>query len=271
MISCRHPISELQKASEIRVDYKDLAILSYLVTDEWTCTADIVIYIPSNQMVEWERIDTYKETLNIIIAAENTDIMVEAQSHGYHSFWSYPVSSFWELNSLLSMGVSQVLLDAPLYFDLYKVKTICGDDVEIRLCANACMNTHLPHEDGICGPYIRPEDIDAYADYVDHIEFETVVLSQELTLVNIYQNKKEWPGNLNILLNRLHANIDNRGLDNLFNDDGDDKFFAHRRMNCGQVCQENPNRCHFCTNAFSLVNTIRNNQETLQAQLDSLS
>ena len=47
-MSCRHPITELQNASEIRVDYNDLAILSHLVTEDWTCKADIIIYIPIN-------------------------------------------------------------------------------------------------------------------------------------------------------------------------------------------------------------------------------
>jgi hypothetical protein len=48
MISCRHPISELKKASEIRVDYNDIAILSHLITEDWVCEADVVIYIPTN-------------------------------------------------------------------------------------------------------------------------------------------------------------------------------------------------------------------------------
>ena len=129
--------------------------------------------------------------------------------------------------------MSQILLDAPLYFNLPKVKKLCGENVEIRLCANKCLNNHLPHEHGICGTYIRPEDIDEYAKYVDHIEFNTETLSQELTLINIYQNKKEWPGNLNLLLNNLHANVDNRGLDFLFNARDDDKYFAHKRISCG--------------------------------------
>ena len=270
MISCRHPISELKKASEIRVDYNDIAILSHLITEDWICEADIIIYIPTNQVIDWEKIGLYKDSLNITIAAMDTNLIPEAQEQGFPSFWAYPITSFWELRSLLGLNVSQVCIDAPLYFSLPKVKQVCGE-VEIRLCANRCMNVHLPHEDGICGPYIRPEDVDEYAQYVDHIEFETNTLSQELTLINIYQNKKVWPGNLNILLNNLHANVDNRGLDHLFNNKDDDKYFARRRIICGQVCQENPKRCHFCHNAFRLVNNIRDMAKTLNEQLESLN
>lgn len=270
MISCCHPVSELKNADEIRVDYNDLAILSHLVTEDWVCSADIVIYIPTNQMIDWAKIKLYQDSLNITIAPSDTRIIREAQSEGFPAFWSYPVTSFWELRSLLDLEVTQVLIDAPLYFSLPKVEQACGEDVELRLCANQCMNMHLPHKNGICGTYIRPEDIDEYAQYVDHIEFVADTLSQELTLVKIYKEKKEWPGNLNILLKDLHANADNRGFDALFNNRDDDKYFARRRITCGQVCQENPNRCHFCVNAFNLVNNIRTHQKELMEQLEEL-
>ena len=130
------------------------------------------------------------------------------------------------------MGVSQVLLDAPLYFDLPKVKSICGD-VEIRLIVNKCYNSYLPHENGICGTYIRPEDVEVYSAYVDHFEFdENLSLKQEHTIYNIYTKNRAWLGNLNILLTNFNVDVDNRGFE-LVADENDKKAFAHRRIACG--------------------------------------
>jgi len=46
MISSRHPLGVLKNASEIRVNYSDIERIRDFVTEDWTCTADINIYIP---------------------------------------------------------------------------------------------------------------------------------------------------------------------------------------------------------------------------------
>lgn len=262
MMSCRQPLVFLKEAEEIRVNYNDIERLKDFVTDEWTCQADIVIYIPKDQIINWDEINLYKDILKITIAAEDTDqLILGHQEYGYPVFWAYPVSTYWELRSILNMGVSQVLLDAPLYFDLPKVKSICGD-VEIRLVVNKCYNNYLPHENGICGTYVRPEDIEAYSAYVDHFQFdENLSLKQEHTIYNIYTKDKAWPGNLNLLLTNLKTDVDNRGFEVLPLEDYDDnKIFAHRRITCRQECQGISN-CRFCPNIFNLINSIQNYAE----------
>jgi len=145
-----------------------------------------------------------------------------------------------------------VVLGAPLYFTLQKVKTICKK-VEIRLPANQCFDRYIPCKNGIMGTYVRPEDAEAYGEYVDHLYFITDELKKERALVKVYKEQKIWPGNLNLLLTNLNYNIDNRG----FNND-----FAVRRMNCGQICQENK-RCQFCQNRFQLITAIDRNSDWL--------
>lgn len=260
MMSCRQPLIFLKEAEEIRVNYNDIERLKDFVTDEWTCQADIVIYIPKDQIINWDEINLYKDILKITIAAEDTDqLILGHQEYGYSVFWAYPISTYWELRSILNMGVSQVLLDAPLYFDLPKVKSICGD-VEIRLVVNKCYNNYLPHENGICGTYVRPEDIEAYSAYVDHFQFdENLSLKQEHTIYNIYTKDKAWPGNLNILLTNFNVDVDNRGFE-LVVDEDDDKFFAHRRMTCGQKCQ-GVSPCSFCQKTINFINVVQKEAE----------
>ena len=269
MVSCRQPLTFLKQVQEIRVDYKDIERLKDFISDDWTCAADIVIYIPKDQIIDWNTLNLYKGLLNIIIAAEDSSVIKEAHENGYKAFWSYPASTFWELRGLLDLQVDQVLLDAPLYFNLIKVKNICGE-VEIRLVVNKCINNYMMRKDGICGTYVRPEDVEVYEKYVSHMEFDTSDLQNERTLYKVYAEQKNWPGNLNLLLTYLNENVDNRGFELLPVEDDDKHYFAHRRLNCGQRCQEDPTRCNYCVKAFNLINAIDKNSKRILEQIEKI-
>ena len=261
MISCRHSLVELAQCDEIRVDYKDRGRLADFITDKWKCDKDIYIYIPANTEVDWRNLQTYQEVLSMYIAVADPSMIEIAKSNGFEAFWSYPASSYWELRGLLDLGVCQVLLDAPLYFDLEKAKAACGD-VEIRLVANKCFNGYMKRRDGICGTYVRPEDVDAYSRYVDHMEFDTDGdLRKEITLLRIYKQDKHWPGNLNILLTYLNTNVDNRGFD---------EKFGRMRMNCYQACQRSAS-CHYCRSVFTFITTTLKHKDELAAQLEEVN
>ena len=208
-------------------------------------------------MIDWNKIDLYKNSLNIILAFEDAFSFDGARERNYKYFWSYPATTWYELRGLIDLGVSQVLLDAPLFFQLPNVKKICGD-IEIRLVANRCVNSYMPRKNGVCGTYIRPEDVEIYSEYVKHIEFNTDSLQKEATLLKIYNNGS-WPGNLNLLLDYLSVDVDNRGIDALKS--FEEKAFAKRRIVCKQRCQEDKNACRFCYSIFDLVNTIDKNKE----------
>lgn len=272
MVSCRQPLVILKNAEEIRVNYEDIARLKDLVTDDWVCSAEIVIYISEHQMINWNEIDIYKDVLNIVIAVEDTKQISVIKSKGYKVFWSYPASIYTELRSLIYLGVDEVLLDGPLYFDLPRVKSICGDNIEIRLVVNKCYNNNLPLENGICGTYIRPEDIEIYSRFVDHFEFDSNnSLKKEHTLYTIYKQDKKWLGNLNILLTNLNVDVDNRGFEVIPTEEEpedkteiqDNKNFALRRIQCGQACQST-SPCRLCQKYFDLIDIIQKWAEKTQ-------
>jgi len=105
------------------------------------------------------------------------------------------------------------------------------------MVVNKCMNGYMKRRDGVCGPYIRPEDIDTYAEFIEHFEFDADnSLQKEHTLYHVYAENKNWPGNLNLLLTYLNMDVDNRGFEVIPVEEGDTKIFAHRRVNCGQRC-----------------------------------
>lgn len=262
MISCRHPLTILKQANEIRVDYKDINRIADFITPEWTSEAQIIIYIPKDEIVDWEKITAYQEVLNIVIAVEDTNIMDFVKTLNFPVFWSYPVTTYWELNGLLNLGVSQVLLDAPLFFDLEKVKNICGDGVELRAIVNKCYNNYMTRKDGICGTYIRPEDITMYSKYINHFEFDAKNLTQERILYNVYTKDTFWPDNLNILLTNFNVNVNNRGFEGL-PEPYHEKSFAERRMNCKQICQQDPYRCKFCYTVIDFINAVQKKMKSL--------
>lgn len=235
------------------------------MAEEKPILATFYIYIPKDETeINWEQLNVFKQIYNVILSFEDSKLIVEGIDHGFKSFWSYPISTYWELRGILSLGACEVLLDAPLFFDLKNVKKVCNETgAEIRLIANQCFNSYMPRDPktGVLGTYIRPEDVDAYEKYVSHIEFITNSLEKELTLIKIYKIQKFWPGNLNLLLDNFGVNVDNRGFD---------KEFCHRRMTCGQRCQINK-RCHFCSLIVDRINIVDKNRKYLDETYGSIN
>lgn len=133
------------------------------------------------------------------------------------------VTSFYELQALKELEVSYVLIGAPLIFNLDAVK---NTNIPIRAIPHIAYEPYLPHKNGICGGWIRPEDVSAYEKYITVFEFRASKnLEKEATLYHIYGERGTWDGNLNLLIDNLNFNFDNRAL-------YDEENFAIRRMNC---------------------------------------
>lgn len=116
-------------------------------------------------------------------------------------------------------------LGAPLFFQMDAVKKI---GIPVRAVPNLAYLSDLPYGDGICGTWIRPEDMETYEPYIEVIEFEGCSIQQEQALYRIYMEEHEWPGYLDTLLTNFHQeNVSNRLIH------GD---LAKSRLNCGQRC-----------------------------------
>ena len=261
MQSCRQTLVQLSQADEIKMDYKDIDRIRDFVTDTWTCTADVIIYITKEEQetVDWAMLQSYHKVIPIVIALEDTFFAQIVQAKGFKWFWSYPISTFWELRGILDLGACQVLIDAPIFFEMPTVYEWCKEyKAEIRCIANQCYNKYMPRKDGIYGTYIRPEDIPYYEPFVSHIEFITDTLTQERAYIRIYKNQKIWPGNLNTLLRDFGVDVDNKGFETTF---------GKRRLTCRQRCQST-GRCRYCRTQVELINAIVNNMDWLKEQLN---
>ena len=243
-ITGRQPYQILKKADEIKVQYQDKdRIMDFI---EKIPDKTIILDIPVEEtQFDWNTLLMYKEKLDFIITLRNLFLAEIFNTQGIKWYWPYPIQNFDELRQVAALEPCYLLLGAPLCFQLDKVNGIT--DIPIRLTANVAYEPYIPRENGIYGRYIRPEDVEYYESYVAALEFIEPDLSKEATLLHIYKENKEWPGNLNLLIKNLNFDIDNRLLPN---------DFAARRTTCGQRCMEGRS-CHFCDISFKFANTVR--------------
>lgn len=210
---------------------------------------DVILKSKDNEN-NWKLWKMYDEKFhNFYVSIQNLSKASDLNKYGIKWLWSYPITSFYELREVLALGPAQVMIGPPLSFDLKQVRAVVGSDVRIRMIANSARPQYLAagkSQEGIFGPWIRPEDVDAYGQYVDTLEFEGD-LKKEETLLYIYKKNKEWPGNLNLLIDNLNFNVDNRAIP---------EDLVDKRMNCGQRCMRSGS-CHLCASAFKLAEQIR--------------
>jgi hypothetical protein len=131
--------------------------------------------------------------------------------------------------------------------------------IPIRAVPNIAHDGYLPRADGICGQWIRPEDIDMYEEYVDAVEFGGVELSKERALYRIYHDEKNWPGDINMII----TNFNHAGVNRLL----PQGVLAERRMICGQRCQSG-GACRLCNRyvAMAQEDIMRKLAEKVKAQ-----
>lgn len=254
-VSSRQSKNILEQADEIRINYKDINYLIDLLINEKLKNKTFIIDIPKDMKIDWQKIKTYNANYNIIICLYDLCHLNICQEYNLKYYWAYPITTMYELMGLIDLKVSYLFLGAPLCFMLDKC--VNKTDIPIRLCPNLAYDAYIPRDNGIFGSWVRPEDVKDYEKYVYCFDFVGVDLKEEMALLNIYKNQKNWPGNLNLLIKNFNVNVDNRALP--------DKI-GYLRTNCQQRCMGN-GTCRFCETAIRFANQIRDEH---YAQLNKL-
>jgi hypothetical protein len=185
------------------------------------------------------------EKVNFMLCLNNLHMAKQCNENGIKFYWGYPIFTYYELNSVKILNPSYLVLGAPLSFSLDRVKA--KTQIPIRLCPNLAYDAYIPRTDGICGTWIRPEDVTVYEKYIDVFEFETTELEKESTLLHVYKDNQNWPGNLNLLFTNFGVNVDNKAIP---------EEIGHMRSVCGQRCMSD-GTCHFCEHAIRFASNIR--------------
>ena len=150
------------------------------------------------------------------------------------------VTNFDQLNYLLELGVSQIYLAEDICFDLRRVKHACdGYNVSLRAFPNVAQSS-IKATPPLKKFFIRPEDVQEYADIIDTLEFWGPADRQDI-LLKIYK-KGYWFGDLEPLILDLNLSIDSRCIV-----DG----FARARKTCERKCMKG-RRCTICEAIYSI-------------------
>ena len=251
-VSGRQPYSVISKADEIKFQYIDKDRVFDLV--EKYPDKTVILDVPGREG-DWKEWQMYSEKFaEFYIALHDLTRVSEFNEAGIKWYWPYPVTSYYELGMLTDMHPSYIMIGPPLSFDLDQVSLRTYDpcdgtkQIPLRMVVNVAHPRYLPSDNihGICGQWVRPEDAQLYSTRVQCFEFDEVTLKQEETLLHIYKENKNWPGNLNFLIQRLDYDVDNRAIP---------EELGSRRMNCGQRCWRTGS-CHLCVSALKFADEI---------------
>ena len=71
-------------------------------------------------------------------------------------YYGYPISTYYDMQGLMNIGVEYIKIVAPLTFDM---DTLSSLDIKFRMVPNVAYDAYIPRENGICGQWVRPEDV----------------------------------------------------------------------------------------------------------------
>ena len=230
----------LAKAAEIRVDYRDrrsIPDISHRYPDK------TIVLFPGDEEYDWAEIERYDLICknNFILNVNDIPKALAAKSRNIRFMLNYEATSYWELEGLEKLGSEYAYVGIPLFFDL---ENTLNFDIKLRAIPTVAYNHALPHSDGICGQWIRPEDVEMYEDYIQVLEFEPCDIQREQTLFKVYAEDKKWNTRLDILVEDLGSNAVNRMIM---------PELINTRISCRQRCKSG-GQCHMCYTALKLAN-----------------
>ena len=243
----RQTAEYLKKADEILIAYKDRKALPTYA--EKYPEAALTLEVPPATQWEIAEIKEYsilaRGRLTLCIPEITLPIIAELAENNIPYFWGYTVTTATELASLEALGVSQVRIGAPLFFQTDILKRF---NVKYRIAANIAHEGYLPIMSGINGSWIRPEDVELYEGIFDIIEFADCDNNKEQALFRIYAEDHAWPGQVEMLI----TNIEKTGAYNRMLP----REFTEARLNCGQKCAAK-GKCQICYRYFNLAQRDR--------------
>ena len=246
ILSSRQTKEYLNKADMISVDYRDRRQIPDLIDDY---IVDIIVKIYYHETdIDWKYLSAMDKMLKsksrkMIICLSDLENIKDCKKHDIDFYYGFPVSSFYQMRALVEAGVCAARLAPPLTHMLDQIKV--EFDIDILAVPNVAYNDCFPREDGVCGGWIRPEDLlTTYADYIDMVEFEDCDNKKEQALYRIYFEDQAWPGDLGMII----TNFNYMGVNRMIPPE-----LAEKRVACGQKCQSY-SPCRICYRYMDLAN-----------------
>lgn len=187
----------------------------------------------------------------ILISLNEKECIAKLKEAHIPFFTDYHCNSWSALHGLIKEGVSDIYITDGLGFELDKVSIICKKaNVKIRAYCNVCQSDWRK-TDTFQTFFIRPEDIDLYAHYVDVFEFFGDIKRVPAdTLYEVYAKQKKWFGPLKEIILGFNSNLDSRYVS---------PNFATKRFRCGLSCLKGGS-CAMCYHMEALAETLKNKE-----------
>jgi hypothetical protein len=213
---------------------------------------DLVEFIDSSIQVDFIKavIDKYEANVAIILpeyefdgSRKVFDIFKEKE---IPVFFSTMVHSWDVLTGLADMGVSDIYIVEELGFELVNAAAVLHErGIQIRCYPNVAQSAH-PNVPDIKKFFIRPEDVERYARYVDVFEFYG---DNNNLYYKIYAKDKKWFGDLSEIIFNFNKSLDSRCVVTQF---------AEVRSRCGKKCMKG-SPCKICEKVDRLAETMQEN------------
>lgn len=245
-ITARQEAEYLAKADEIKFEYRDRRGIPDFVKKYPDKT--FILEIPRGVEVDVAEIKEsfYLSNQKLIICLPDITIpeVDELRKLEIPFYWGYAITTPYDLKSAADLGVSYIRVGAPLFFD---IDVIASYGIPVRCMVNLANDGFFPNRNGIIGPWIRPEDLNMYGSIIESVDFAFEELSQERALYRIYAERKEWPGNLDMIV----KNVDDKAINRMLPTE-----FTINRLHCKQRCMNNgiTRNCHLCETYIKLAN-----------------
>lgn len=239
-LNSRQEAAYLSKADEIKVEFRDKDSIPTLI--ERYPGKDIILMCYFNEILDWKEIERWNilSRKHFMMCLSSIADAQECKERNIPFYMGYPIKTYYELRALKALGVRYVRLGEPLFFEMDTVRSF---EIPVRAVPNVAYIDGYPREDGVCGTWIRPEDLDVYEEYVETIEFEDADMKKEQAMFRIYAEQKNWPGDLSMIITNLnHVGLNRIIVPNI----------AEKRLICGQRCQKSSN-CKLCYRALTLA------------------
>lgn len=230
----------LLKADEIKLNLNE-DILDYV--DVYPKKTQFVVnfeYSEENleKMKKWKTLTQGR----IILCLADLTNLGEIRKAEIPWYYDYPITTYFELNSLVSLGAESILVQSPLFNDLIFVSSV---KVKIRLVPNVAYYATIPASTGVIGSWLRPEDLNSLGEYDIVYEFKNCENNpkREQALFDVYR-QGEWKGDLFTIITNLNYHADNVYIP---------PELVKTRTTCGQRCQSG-GKCRLCYRYLQLAN-----------------
>lgn len=196
--------------------------------------------------IDWSALSQFKTLTrdNLVLCLSSVEDMRLARDKGFPFYYGFPVLTAERAKALVDFGVSYLVVDGPLFFQMDWLATL---NIPVRITPNIAYSDGIPRENGVCGTWVRPEDLNKfYQKYNIVVEFAMCENNRdrEKAYFRIYSQEKSWDSYLDFLI----FNLDVPAVGRMINQES-----MKNRLNCGQKCCSG-GRCRTCYHQMTYAN-----------------